>query len=682
MSNLFDQPSRSFKSFFSKILEKIKIKFDRANFYKFLKYASYAFGFILLLLSISMAKVPFKLKDAYNESFAGKNNLEAAVYFASSEDYHSASKFSIEAQDNFSRADEILSDISHNFFIFKINFLKSQMDDALNIVKASRNISSFINEGTNLAQDLENLLEGDKKLSFSKFTIEEKKRMLKFINDSSVSFEKIKDDLKKASENLKNLEFRGLLSSFKDEVENLRIKVEESKELIVKALPMLKIMPGLMGYPEKMNYLIALQNNDELRPTGGFLGTFSVMKLEYGEIADCITHDIYHLDMPAQDVLNIEPPAPLKKYLGINKWYMRDSNWSPDWPASAKKIEWFYKNEVSFNNAKSNEKGKATFALNKNSPRVLGDFIQQKGMDEIYGVIAITPEVITDLLSITGPVYAEGIEYNKDNFVDILQYRVEKGYIQLGIPSWQRKEVISEIYKEIKIKLFDLPLEKLREVIFRIDENLKEKNILISLKDETAQSLIKEEGYGGEIKETQGDYFMVVDSNMASFKTDGVMDKKIYYNLKEENGRMISKLRVDYSNNGQLSWKTTRYRTYTRVYVPKGSVLIKMDGAQGEAEVYEEFGKTYFASFISVEPGKTGSLYFEYELPFSVTDADKYELYIQKQPGNNIRDLFVILDFDDEIKNYVQSDQNGFSYATRVEWAGDLKEDRKFKVEF
>lgn len=673
MPNLFDQTPNPLTTFFSNLFNKI-IKGKR----KIGKYIAYAAGTIFILAVIIPAKVPFKARTAYNRAMLAKDNLEAAVYYASLEDFSASLKLSRAAEENFYLAENDIRNIGNNFLISKIRFFRSQADDAENLLKAAGNLSSAVSHGASLARDLENLLQGDKKLSFSKFTIEEKKNILKFISSSSSSFEKIKQDLEGASLDLKDLEFRGFLSQIEDEVEELRLKVEGGKELIAKALPMLEIMPVLFGYPERADYLIALQNNDELRPTGGFLGTFSMMGIEYGEIVECATRDIYHMDMPVQDVLHIEPPAPLKRYLGANKWFMRDSNWSPDWPTSAKRVEWFYKTELGLNDDKE---GKATLTMSGAPSQVLGAAVRKNGINEISGVIAITPEVITDLLAITGPVYVEGIEYNKDNFVDILQYRVEKGYIKLGIPSWQRKEVISEIYKEIKIKLFDLPPSRWQEVIYAFDGNLRGKNILVSVNDPSAQGVIQAQGYGGEVKKTAGDYIMAVDANMASLKTDGVMEKSIDYKFEEAGDKMIAKLRVNYINKGEFTWKTTRYRTYTRVYVPKGAKLIRAEGALGNTEIYEEIGKTCFAAFISIEPGKTGSLYFEYELPDYVHDGEQYELYIQKQPGNDTG-LNLNLDFSREIQNYDGEILGGTAYGSKVEYSGDLSEDRVFRVAF
>ena len=52
------------------------------------------------------------------------------------------------------------------------------------------------------------------------------------------------------------------------------------------------------------------------------------------------------VDVPAVlEDRHVEPPPELKKYLGEAGWYLRDSNWSPDFPVSALRAEWFFEKE-------------------------------------------------------------------------------------------------------------------------------------------------------------------------------------------------------------------------------------------------------------------------------------------------------------------------------------------------
>ncbi len=613
----------------------------------------------------------FKAGRIYKEAMAGKNNLEQAALFAGEQDFKNSLVFANKARDNFDSAVRETEEIRSGVFVSRLPFIRSQFNDVEYLLTTAEILSRAVAQGAGFAGELEGLLSGGKKLSFSKFSREEKGKILGRIYEAGPEIFGMKANLDLALLNLEQARFNGILWPLKGKIFGLKSKIEYGRNILAEAIPMSRLLPALAGYPEKVSYLVLLQNSDELRPTGGFLGTYGILETEYGEILRLDTHDIYHMDMPVKDKLNIEPPEPIKKYL-IDKWYMRDGNWSPDWPTAAKKIEWFYKAEDSLlppENRINNFTG------------------------EFDGVIAVTPKFITDLLALTGPVEVGGEKYDKDNFVNLLEYKVEKGYVQLGVSSWQRKEIIGDIAKELKIKLFDLPASRWQEIMDVANDNIIKKNIFVFFKDEEIESLIKEEGWGGEVKETfEGDFLMAVDSNMGSLKTDAVMSKSADYKMEQTADGLVAKLRLNYAHEGGVDWKTTKYKSYTRVYVPLGSRLVKAEGlseglvssvAEGTADVLNELGKTSFGAFISIEPGQMGSLYFEYKLPNYIAEELKngsYNLYVQKQPGNETG-LTVDLKFVSAIKSYSPASLSAVKASdNEIRWEGELEGDRRYKI--
>jgi len=639
------------RDFYKKIFKKFKKKKEGKIIYKGIRCFLYLFIFVFFALLIKFIVYSYTVKIIYQSAQRGKDYLEYAVGSLQDEEINHAYTLSNAAEENFISAAREFEEIKENFFIKNIESLSQEAENVDKLLQAAVNLSGAVKKGANFAKEFEKTLDSGNKITFSKFTIEEKQKMLYFLSSGTAEFEKINGLLDLALADLNNIKYEGYFKQYREKIEEVKVRIKDVKDMIVKANPLVKLLPHLLGYPKQTNYLILLQNNDELRPTGGFLGTFSVMQVKDGEILDCQTQDVYHLDMPIKDKLDIKPPEPLREYLGMEKWFMRDANWSPDWPNSARKIEWFYRNENRL--------------LEKNK------FFD----DEFDAIAAINPKIVEDFLAITGPVVVEGQEYNKDNFKKLLQYRVEKGYVRLGVPSWHRKEVISQIYKELKIKIFDLPASRWTEVIDLIDDNIDKKNILVYLKDRDCQAIVKDRGFAGELKDTNGDYLMVVDANMASYKTDAVMDKAISYKVDQSDlDTLMGKVKIDYTHNGGFDWRTTRYRTYTRVYVPKGSKLIKSDGENVKA--YDELGKTCFASFLSIEPGDSGSLYFEYKLPEKIVQDDKYQLYIQKQPGNNVGELKVDLNFFNETISFFPEE------GKNLQWVSDLEVDRQFTARF
>ena len=636
----------------------------RAARIKKIKFFSYGILSLFLLAVIFAGYQLVILGHIYAQASAGKADLEASVAAAKDENFQEALDNSRAAQDSFVRAAGLAVRAENNFLISRIPFLSSQFADIEHLANTGRILARATGQGVGFAQEIKGLLKTDKKITFSKFSPEEKKKILGKLYESAPEFAGMKADLDLALLSLDQISYDGIFWPLKSELGNLREKVAYAQSLLAEAIPMSKILPVLSGYPEKAAYLVLLENSDELRPTGGFLGTYGILQVENGEIVRFDTHDIYHMDMPVQDRFSETPPEPIRKYL-VPKWYLRDANWSPDWPTSSRKIEEFFRAED------------ALLPPNDKINGFSGQF---------DGLIALTPEFITDLLELTGPVTVEGQTYDKDNFSRLLEYRVEKNYVQLGIPSWQRKEVIGEISKELKIRLLDLPASRWGDIIAVLNDNFLKKNIQIFLKDADAENSIRDQGWGGEIKDVPGDYLMAVDANMGSLKTDAVMSKSIEYRLEEDGQGLIARARINYANNGKPDWRTDEYKTYTRLYVPSGSRLIKAEGlSDGSADVGEESGKTYFGGFIDILPGQIGSLTFEYRLPDYVkerVEQGNYELYLQKQAGNRASGVAVDLTFLNGIKSYSPT---GF-YAKRegrhIGWESDFNTDKRFEVNF
>lgn len=626
--------------------------------YKILKYFSWLIISLFFLLLVLLSSQFFGLKQIYDQANLGKTNLEQAVAFARRDDFSRAAGFARQAENNFNFSIDGIERLKNNFFINHLPLALSQLNDAERLLISVQFLSQAVAGGANFGLSLEALAGGDEKFNFNKLSPEAKRNVLRKIFESAPELNGIKADLDLAYINLEQVSASGILFALKNKINQVKKQISEAGLILEKAVPLSQMIPALAGYPSQVNYLVVLQNNDELRPTGGFLGTYGVLKIKDGDIASFNTHDIYHLDMPVQAKINIAPPEPIRKYLN-DKWYLRDANWSPDWPTAAKTIDRFYQAESVLNPA-------------------------AEKISKFNGVLAMTPKLITDFLKITGPIIVEGQAYDENNFQDLLQYRVEKGYEILGVSKWQRKEVIGEIAKKLKIKIFDLPSRQWSEIISAAINNLTEKNLQFYLTDSQLENIAVANGWAGEIKNYYGDYFMVVDANLAALKTDAVMRRSLNYKVTEGANGLFSKLTLNYVHDGKADWKTSAYKSYTRVYAPLNSQLIKISGYQAkEIDTGSEAGKTWFGFYLTVAPGKINNITLEYKLPPGIMLNNNYGLYIQKQPGKELDYLSVDLSFQNGIKSYSPSSLSMRRVgSTKIKWEGDLNIDRSFEVKF
>jgi hypothetical protein len=620
---------------------------------------------LLFLVFLGIAGLNIKnFQKIYSLSASGKGNLEVAILNMKNQKYETALELSESAEKDFAAALDILNAYGNNFIIKNSYYLHSQIQSASYLLATVEILARAANEGARFGADFNRIIDYSK-TNMASLSDEEKRSILKFVYENIPELYGLKANIDLAWMNFEKINFTGPLKPIEGELKDLRANLYDTRILLEKTLPMAELMPALLGYPGKSSFLVILHNQDELRPTGGFIGTYGIMINKDGNIERLETHDIYHMDMPVKDFVNVEPPEPIKKYL-VDKWYMRDANWSPDWPESAKQIEWFYKLE----------------------DKLLPPKDQINNFEgEFNGVIGITPDFIISFLDITGPVHLEGDEFNKDNFMELLEYKVEREYVQLGISSWHRKEIIGDIMEILKKRVFDEFQISIGDTFNLMIDSLAKKDLVIYHKDRHLQDILYDMNWSGDVRKTDGDYFLVVDSNMASYKTDSVMNRNITYEVKESLNGLFSDLRIDYSHTGSYDWRTTKYRTYTRIYAPLGSELLDAKGyTDGKVDVYEELGKTVFGMFIDIEPGKIGNLHLKYKLPQKLANDlknGKYSLYAQKQPGKKIDSLIVDLNFQNDIRLYHPSGLYTEKLTNqRVKWDNGFKTDRVFRVNF
>lgn len=100
----------------------------------------------------------------------------------------------------------------------------------------------------------------------------------------------------------------------------------------------------VLGMKESRKYLVLFQDDSELRPTGGFINTVMIIEIRNGKIFSSAFHSTESLDSKLKGM--VSPPELLRKYLSEDTWFLRDSNWDPDFPTSAKQAEWFISKEI------------------------------------------------------------------------------------------------------------------------------------------------------------------------------------------------------------------------------------------------------------------------------------------------------------------------------------------------
>lgn len=445
-------------------------------------------------------------------------------------------------------------------------------------------------------------------------------KTLPLIDKSEANFVKAKENVKninpqKYPENLAGFKIRQSVQLSRDVIMAAGLAVSEQRDA-------LNLLPAFLGFPQEKNYLLLFQNDKEIRATGGFLTAYAFLKIDKGVINTTVSDDIYRLDERLlatceSKICPLTPPAPIFKYLPevdgkVRKaWSMRDSNLSPDVPTSAKEFERIY--------------------------QLLGQGLP------FDGIIFIDTRVVEEIIKVIGEIEVFGTKYSAEidkrcSCPNVI-YELESYAEVVAKEEQDRKAILGILMQQVLARALSSDSEKLPFLIDAVVRSAKEKHLVFFMHDSDFQNALSKLDWTGEIKEFEGDYLHINDSNFAGGKSNLYVEQTVTQEIKTEKTRVKKKITVEYKNPLAFSsWLNGINRDYVRFYVPKGSKLISSKGSEDTVTTIEDLGKTVFEAFITVRPQNSRKLEIEYEIPYQVKNEykqsfTKYNLLIQKQPG-------------------------------------------------
>ena len=393
-------------------------------------------------------------------------------------------------------------------------------------------------------------------------------------------------------------------------------------------LPVLTALnPLLLEYPEHLaflgealgaietkRYLLAFQNNTELRATGGFMGSLAEIDVSNGKIIAARIPGGGPYDFQGQLTEFVSAPKPIQL---INaRWELQDANWFPDFPTSARKIEWFY---------------------------------THSGGPSLDGVIAVNASWVASLIEFLGPISLPeyGVELTPDNFFLTLQTLVEKDYDHTAN---NPKAVIGKIFTKLLDRSEKLTSTELLQFLSSLTTALQTRDLQLYLNDDLAQSKLTAWGLDGALKQPKGDYLMVVNTNIGGGKTDGVIGEAINLEVvQSKSGAWEHHLTFTRTHHGIKNelFRGVNNVDYVRFYVPDGSTLISASDTEppapelfesypvplaldsdlalnlqnlktnqaGGMDVWRESGKTIFGGWVQTKPGEVSLVSLVYKIP-------------------------------------------------------------------
>ncbi|MBC7226459.1 MAG: DUF4012 domain-containing protein [Thermoflexales bacterium] len=458
--------------------------------------------------------------------------------------------------------------------------------------------------------------------------------------------------------------------------------------LLDRALPLLRVglsaalvAPHLLGADGPRTYLVLAQNEDELRPTGGFLTGVGEVRVQNGRLVGMTFRDSYAVDdfsLPYPD-----PPEPLRRYMGIDLWVFRDSNWSPDFPTAARQAMALYRPgyEVS-----------------------------------VDGVLALDQYALRELVGALGPLTVEGETLTRETVIPYIRraWAPEEG--NLTREWWrERKSFMGALAQAAWDRLQSGPVDShaLARTLVRL---LEEKHLLLYLSDPRAHSLVAGQNWGGALQPGVGDFLMVVDANVGYNKASAKVLEAVTYEVDLSLRPPRATLTLVYTHTAPPGYPCipeVRYDPvyelmmdrclwdYLRVYVPQGARLVDAtripvpgealwSGRPESGDVIvrpaEEGPLLSLEALMLLPPGAVQTRTFTWELPEGVVvwegDGGTYSLRVQKQPGTAGHPLRVRIRLPEGTTLVAADPPPSAVEGSLVVYATRLDRDREFVLRF
>lgn len=387
-----------------------------------------------------------------------------------------------------------------------------------------------------------------------------------------------------------------------------------------------RLAPELLGVEGARTYLLLAQNSDELRATGGFISGAGLVQVDQGQLGELDFTDSYTIFNP--DIDHPLAPPDLEQAMDAQILLFRDANWSADYPTSARVAQALYQLDA----------GAAT-----------------------DGVVAFdleaTQRIVAALEPLTLPGYPEPI--TAANVLTAMRQiwadplATENTVAEAGKSDWwlYRKDFMGDLAGAARARLESGQVD-FGQLARALYTSLQEKHVLVTVNDPATATLLAEAGWSGAVTPGDGDYLLVVDSNVGWNKVNSLVQRTTNYSVAPQaDGSLLADLELVYRHQGEASDQPCEhvarygdsyeemmrrcYFNYIRVLVPAGAELLSAEGFEQDQVTVKsgERDTTQLAGSLITPSGATRSVRLSYRLPSGLLSDDVYRLRVQKQPG-------------------------------------------------
>ncbi len=426
--------------------------------------------------------------------------------------------------------------------------------------------------------------------------------------------------LEQAAQIVSSLDLTGVNPTLALQLDSLGKYTDQLKQIngvLISAPDFLNDALGLSG---QHNYLVLSQNNDELRPSGGYISTYGWMSVRNGQITD--------YSYSATTTTSPNPPAAsLVSQLNMPSWWLHyqqpiyaawDGSWYADFPSTAKMSIWYYNT-----------------GNNPQSP--------------VDGAIAIDINGFEDLLKVIGSVTVPGYENSPvtaDNFRQVI-YDIR----DFGGGDEPHKKFLAALYRQIFTEWENISADPTKDTTLLgvLLQALQQKHIMLYFTDPELEQAVNLAGWSGaQGLATDNDYSMVVDANLGNKSNHSIFRSLSYDVDVQDDGSVKGKATLSYDYSARTAASDpgvhppenglADYNNLLQFFVPAGTTLITATNTQNTPTTVNNPTNTEFVTQLYLPFDSTQNYEFAYTtkpIVQSLGAYKRYRLLLQKQPGTD-----------------------------------------------
>jgi hypothetical protein len=442
-----------------------------------------------------------------------------------------------------------------------------------------------------------------------------------------------------------------------DYILDLKSLVAQASNSVSTINSVVGFVPDILGNTERKRFLVLLQNEGEIRSTGGWLSSYAIFGLEGGQIRELFVDDIYNADGTLQ-VQNktFTPPRSLVEALETTDYSFSLVNWHPDLYDVMLESEGFVS------------------ALGKG--------------DDLDGIITMDITFIQKLLEHWG-----GIEVPGENELitsENIYPKIFEMHEEFTPGSNRKSTFLANLANETVTRLLSSNFAEYQDIVSVFEESLNEKHLQAVFKNSDTTRFFDQNNWDGQLDSKYTSAPIVIDWNWGGNKANLYIQRDHSLNIEIEDTSITYSYEINVVNESTSdTYPQGDYINYTRIYIPSGSKLLNIQGMENnEYDVYNDSGYKVVGGWFNTLAGGNNTLVLRYSVsksalgvyfPLSIqNDNVFFDLNIFKQPGTRRESYVLNIDYP-EGWNVIESNDLT-TISNQLNRRFDLVSDAEFEV--